>query len=307
MPTEGITARIVALVMAAAVASAGGCSAGDPPAERGDCPVEPISVVVTVNPWSDIVDRLGGDCVAVTTIVSGSAVDPHDFEPSPVDSARLERADLIVMNGGGYDHWAHLVLTALSDDPPVIDAHEVASEADVSGADPHLWYSPGAVTAMSAAIGSRLQSLLPPAAPYLDARSGEWRRQLDGYLTHVTELRELAHGRRYLATESVFDRMAEALGLDDATPDGYRRSVRNGSEPSPGDLAALLATLAEDPPAFVVVNPQVEGSTTRQVRRAAGQAGVPVVGISETQPGSDPGFVAWQIRQLDAVGRTLRD
>ena len=41
-----------------------------------------------------------------TTVLSGSSVDPHDFEPAPSDAAAFEGAQLIVINGGHYDEWA---------------------------------------------------------------------------------------------------------------------------------------------------------------------------------------------------------
>ena len=50
-------------------------------ATAGACPGDPVVVVVSVSQWGDIVEELGGDCAEVTTIVSGSSVDPHEFEP----------------------------------------------------------------------------------------------------------------------------------------------------------------------------------------------------------------------------------
>ena len=38
-------------------------------------------MVVTVNQWGDIVDALAGGCGRVTTIIGGTAGDPHDYEP----------------------------------------------------------------------------------------------------------------------------------------------------------------------------------------------------------------------------------
>ena len=105
-------------------------------APQGDCPVKPVRVVATVNQWGEIVEALGGDCVAVDTIISGSAADPHDYEPSPADSAAFEQAQLAVLNGLGYDSWAQRALDQLGDDgPEVIDAgktNEVVGKMRVS-------------------------------------------------------------------------------------------------------------------------------------------------------------------------------
>ena len=93
------------LVLTVLAVAAMGCASSDDtstPATdtpTGDCPGQPIDVVVTVGQWTDVVEQLGGACVDVTTIITGADVDPHDFEPSPRDSAAFTGADLVVMNG----------------------------------------------------------------------------------------------------------------------------------------------------------------------------------------------------------------
>ena len=81
---------VAALDVAAGCSSssdgAGGCvrhhrSPGPP------CPTEPCTSWCTVDQWGDIVRQLGGDCADVTTIIKGSDVDPHDYEPTPADIA----------------------------------------------------------------------------------------------------------------------------------------------------------------------------------------------------------------------------
>jgi len=52
-----------------------------------DCPTTPVNVVVSVDQWGNIVSQLGGACAEVTTVLAGSAVDPHDYEPAPSDAA----------------------------------------------------------------------------------------------------------------------------------------------------------------------------------------------------------------------------
>ena len=106
----------------------------------GSCPGDPVAVVVSVSQWGDIVEELGGDCAEVTTIVSGSSVDPHDFEPSPADLAAFDDAQLVVVNGLDYDPWASDAVDAVASSLPTIDAGEIAGRDE--GDNPHLWYDP---------------------------------------------------------------------------------------------------------------------------------------------------------------------
>ena len=81
---------------------------------RAACPTDPVKVVVTVDQWADIVRQLGGNCAEVTTIIQGADVDPHEYEPTPADNAKFLDADLVVMNGLGYDEWANKMVDTLS-------------------------------------------------------------------------------------------------------------------------------------------------------------------------------------------------
>jgi len=99
--------------------------------------------------------------------------------------------------------------------------------------------------------------------------------------------------------------MAAALGLVDATPEGYRRSVSNDSEPSPGDLAAFETALGDGSIDVLVYNTQTTGSVPEQLRAAAEKAGVPVVEVSESAGDANGSFVAWQLAQLTALSGAL--
>ena len=95
----------------------------------------------------------------VTTIVTGASIDPHDFEPGTADLAAFTGADLVVLNGAGYDSWAENVVDTLDDEPVVVSAAEVAGVA--AGEDPHLWYDPAVVEQMSGGDHRGARAALP--------------------------------------------------------------------------------------------------------------------------------------------------
>jgi zinc/manganese transport system substrate-binding protein len=275
-------------------------ASGDPAA----CPGEVVDVVVSVGQWGDVVRRLGGECATVTTIVASGAVDPHDFEPGTADLAAFSDADLVVVNGAGYDAWAADAVATLDPAPAVVSAADSAGVPD-QGADPHLWYAPDAVQATAAAVTDELAALSPDAADYLAAQATAWQENLQPYLAAVDTLRATATGRTFAATEPVFDRMAAALGLVDATPEGYRRASSNESDPAPGDLTAFEAALSGGSVDVLIYNTQTSGSVPEQLRATAEQAGVPVVEVTESPADADSSFVAWQVAQLSTLTDAL--
>jgi zinc/manganese transport system substrate-binding protein len=271
---------------------------GDPSA----CPGGVTDVVVSVGQWGDIVERLGGDCTTVTTIVNSPSIDPHDFEPGTSELAAFSGADVVVLNGAHYDEWAENVLDTL-DDPVVISAAEVAGVQD--GEDPHLWYDPAVVEQVADAVTAELTAVNPSAEGYFANRAREWDTAMVEYHRAVDELRTVAAGRTYAASETVFDRMAAAVGLTDLTPEGYRRAVSNEGDPAPGDLAAFEALLAGGGVDVLIENTQTEGGLPEQLTDGAKAGGVALVPVTESQPRAGGSFIEWQVTQLRELAQAL--
>jgi zinc/manganese transport system substrate-binding protein len=298
-------------------ADTGDTAATSAQADAGDCPVTPVKVVVSVDQWGDIVSDLGGACAEVTTVLASSSADPHDYEPSPSDAATFEGAQLVVVNGGHYDEWATKLASTSAPDAPVVQALASGEEDHAhegedhdhdhgdGGVNPHAWYSPTAVTALADAVTAELGKLAPDAADYFDTRREDFTTQLQPYTDTIEKLKAESNGKRYAATESVFDDMAAATGLINVTPQGYQTSSANETDPSPADLDAFLRLLGDKGADVLIFNIQTEGSVPDQIRAAAESAGIPVVEVTETVPPGADSFEAWQVQQLDALAKAL--
>ncbi|MDV3128763.1 zinc ABC transporter substrate-binding protein [Mycobacterium sp. 21AC1] len=309
-----LTAGLV-LVAPFGLAACGSDDTSGSAGPTGECPAAPVDVVVSVDQWGDIVSSLGGACAKVTTVLAGSSVDPHDFEPSPSDAAKFEGAQLVVINGGHYDEWASKLAESSAPDAPVVAAIEDSTDHDHEGHDhdahaeetnPHAWYSPAAVTAVSDAVTAKLSELSPEAKDYFAERHTEFTESMRPYQKLIDDIKNGASGKSYAATEAVFDDMAAAAGLTNRTPAGYQVASSNEADPSPADLDAFLRLLGDKGVDVLIYNTQTEGSVPQQLRAAAESAGVPVVDVTETvAPGADS-FEAWQVNQLTALADALK-
>jgi zinc/manganese transport system substrate-binding protein len=273
------------------------------PAPADACPTAPVDVIVSVDQWGDIVSELGGACTNVKTVLASSSVDPHDYEPSPADASSFAGAKLVVVNGADYDHWASDLAATSAKNAPVISAAEVTRTAD--GANPHLWYSPAAVTAVADAVTAELAKIDPAAAGYFTERRAAFSTTMQPYSTLIEKIKAGAGGKSYAATESVFDYQAEALGLVNKTPQGYQRAAANESEPTPADIEAFRKALADKQIDVLIYNTQTEGSIPEQIRKAAEDSGVPVVEVTETVAPGETTFVGWQDKQLENLAKAL--
>jgi zinc/manganese transport system substrate-binding protein len=302
-------AGLVAVLLAAGT----GCSPApesrstEPPV-GGLCPVAPIDVVVSVDQWGSIVEQLAGSCATVTSIVSGGSVDPHDYEPTPSDAAAMARADLIVLNGVGYDEWAQRAVDARSPRPPVLD---IGGRFDIpAGTDPHLWYAPGVVRMVLDDITAALTGASPDAADFFAARAVVVKDSMSDYFATIGRLRtafEKTQGGvvTFAATEPVFDTMAATLGMVDVTPAGFARAVSNEGEPSPGDVGRLMDALADGSVAVLIVNVQSASSMTDRLREQAETHDVAILEVTETMASGSASFQDWQVGQLQALADAL--
>ncbi|MGB0970413.1 MAG: metal ABC transporter solute-binding protein, Zn/Mn family [Mycobacterium sp.] len=275
---------------------------GSAPA-AGGCAATPVNVAVSVDQWGDIVSELGGDCAKVTTVLASSSVDPHEFEPAPADAATFANAQLVVVNGANYDPWASKLAATSAPEAPVVDAAEVTETAE--GANPHLWYSPSAVTAVADVVTAELSTLSPEVKSYFAERRSAFTASMEPYKTLLDAIRARASGRPYAATENVFDYTANDIGLVNVTPPGYQSASANKSDASPADVDAFQRALAEHQIDVLIYNTQTQGSVPEEIRGAAEAAGVPVVEATETVPPWATSFEQWQVAQLNALAKAL--
>jgi zinc/manganese transport system substrate-binding protein len=288
-------------------------------AAAGTCPTTPVDVVVSVDQWGDIVSELGGACARVKTLLASSSVDPHDYEPSPADAATFQGAKLVVVNGAHYDEWASKLAAGSAPDAAMIDAAEVGGEApegeheehgaedghDHGAVNPHVWYNPATVTAVADAVTAELSKLAPEAADYFAKQRSAFTDSMKPYTDEISAIKAGASGKTYATTESVFDYMASAVGLQNKTPEGYQAAASNEADPSPADLDAFLKLLAAKGVDVLIYNTQTEGSVPEQIRSAAESAGIPVVNVTETVAPDAKSFEAWQVNQLTALAKAL--
>src|SRR5438045_963095 len=133
LPVMKTVSGFVCVLLAAGVVAGCGVAPADP--TKG---ARVVDVVASANQWGDVVRQIGGRHADVASIVSSPDQDPHLYTSSPRDAARLARANLVVLNGLGYDDWAHKLLGAQPS-----SQRQVLTISDAlkpTGSNPHLWY-----------------------------------------------------------------------------------------------------------------------------------------------------------------------
>ena len=111
---------------------------------------EPLRVVATFSILGDLVQQVGGQRVAVQTLV-GLGGDAHVFQPTPTHARQVGQAQLVVSNGLGYEGWMPRLLQstgykglqviATKGVRPIEGGKDHDHDHDHGHADPHAWQS----------------------------------------------------------------------------------------------------------------------------------------------------------------------
>lgn len=263
---------------------------------------KPVTIVAAENFYADIARQIGAPDAAVTGILTNPDQDPHAYEAGASAAKAFAGAGLVIYNGAGYDPWALKLATG---SPAAARATIVVADLmhKKPGDNPHIWYDPATMPVLARSLAAALVRLDPAhAAGYRDRLAG-FERSLAPLAGRIAALRHKYVGAPVTATEPVFGYMAEALGLE-MRNQRFQLAVMNGTEPSAADIAAFEQDLKSRTVKLLLYNTQTSDALTRQMRAIAEEAGVPVVGVSETEPaGKD--YQAWMGSQLDAIDRAL--
>ena len=114
--------RIAAVAAAAGLVLAG-CGTGDAESTGSG---DKLKVVTSTNVYADLASQVAGDAADVEPIISDASKDPHDYEATSNDQLKLSKADVVIVNGGGYDAFMTTLLEAADKDPKVVNGVEVS-------------------------------------------------------------------------------------------------------------------------------------------------------------------------------------
>lgn len=288
---------IAALASVGMLASVAACGSGQSTSEKNGT----IEVAASVNQWGTVAKTLGGDNVNVTSIINSTNVDAHDYEPTTSDIAKLQKAQVIIVNGAGYDAWA--VKAAQTANAIIVNAAEIGGVND--GENPHVWFSADVRKAVAQAITEAYEQADAAKKNDFDKMNDQWAAEENNVESKIAEVKQKTDGLAYAATESVASYLAEDMGLADATPSGYARATANESEPTPTDIKQFTDALKAGEIKLLVVNTQEESELTGKITDAAKSVEVPMVELTEQMPEQYDSLTAWMEGLVDAFSQAI--
>ncbi|MDQ1135224.1 zinc/manganese transport system substrate-binding protein [Microbacterium sp. SORGH_AS 1204] len=338
-----MTRRILAPVAlgAASVLALAGCAGGAPAATSSDASgADKVTVVASTDVYGSIAEAIGGDFVAVTSIITSPTQDPHEYEASAQDQLTLKDAGLVIENGGGYDSFMESLVEASGTTAPVITAvefnHDYPGAAShdeahgdeatpapsesaaedghdhaegeghdhIEGFNEHVWYDPHTVEDLANDIAARLGELAPDHAADFSANAEAFLGEIAGLEDSLGQIEAKDAGAKVFVTEPVPVYLIEAAGLDNATPNEFSESVEEGQDVPPATLLEALQLLDSGAIKVMIVNPQTGGAEVTQVEDEAKAKNIPVIEFTETLPEGQT-YISWMQSNITALSDAL--
>ncbi len=298
------------LLALAWLAGALGCAQSPSPTPAGDR----LPVVATTTIVADVVRQVGGEAIELTVLVP-AGVDPHAYEATPRDVARIGGARAVFANGAGLEQFLEPLLAGAGGEAEVISVSEgielhqlgAPDEHGHGEADPHVWTDPNNVIVWTHNIEAALSRLDAPHAGLYRANAEAYRGELRALDAWVREqVAQVPEDDRQLVTDHL------AFGYF-AGRYGFRQvgAVWPGSstlaEPSAQELAALEEAIRRQGVKAVFVGATVNPGLAARITADTGTRLVTLHTGSLTPPGGEAGTYLDYVRHnVTAIVQALK-
>jgi zinc transport system substrate-binding protein len=191
-----------------------------------------IQVYASFYTMADFASQIGGDKADVYTLCPVGS-EPHDFEPTAQDMAKLTSADIFIYNGKGMESWAESVADSINGNGVItIEASAMASSPN---GDPHVWLNPekaysemeqiaDAFIAADAENRDYYADRLAIAKEKTDTLTNDYKTAVSGFKT-----------KEIVVSHDAYSNLCDAFSITAYPING----VDNDEDPSPSRMAEL--------------------------------------------------------------------
>jgi len=297
------------------------------PAAPQNGPVNgPLKVVASFSILGDMVKQIGGNDVQLDVLV-GPDGDAHEYEPTPADARRLAAAQVLVVNGLGFEAWLPKLVRASGFKGTTVVASEGVTPrdfgADASGGhdhvhtgdkhgghdhegnvDPHAW--------QNLANGARYARNIGAALAAADAAHADaYRQRAEAYAARI----EALDVRVKQAFESLPPERRRVVTSHDAFGyfgDAYRMTfisamgISTEAEPSAADVARIIGQIRQEKVPAVFFENVSSPKLAQQIARETGaRVGGTLYSDALAKPGLPAatylGMFEWNLSQFMAA------
>ncbi|MBF2637435.1 zinc ABC transporter substrate-binding protein [Listeria welshimeri] len=287
-----------------------------------------LKIVTTFYPMYDFTKNVAGDKASIEMLID-AGTEPHDYEPSAKDIAKIEAADVFVYNSEDMETWVPSVLKSLdSKKLTVIDAskgiqlvegteeeehhdHEEEGhdhdheEAHHHEHDPHVWLSPVLAQQEVTNIQNGLTKADKTNADTYEKNAANYNEKLKVLDGKFKTAFEGAKQRDFVTQHAAFQYLAKEYNLHQVAIAG----LSPDQEPSPARLAELQKYVKDNNISTIYFE---EVASPKVVETLANETGAklevlsPIEGITDKEQKKGMDYIAYMEQNLKALQKTIK-
>ncbi len=260
-----VRAAFGALAALMSVAGLTGCGGGG----QGDGGA--VSVVTTTTVLTDFArvvagERLSSGAMSVVGLLR-PGVDPHDFEPSVADTLAVARADVILVNGAGFEGFLQKLLDSAE---PTAEVTDTSQGVALRPGDPHIWHNPLDAAVMVGHVADALAAADPDGADVYRANEAAYLGELTALDEEIAaQVGTLTH-RGLVTNHDALGYYADRYGLD--VIGAVIPSFDSAAEMSAADVDELVSAIRATGVRSVFAEASLPPAAARAVAEEAGVA-----------------------------------
>jgi len=206
-----------------------------------------IKVTTSFYPLYFFTQQIGGDKANIVNITPAGA-EPHDYEPTALDVARIEGSKLLVLNGGGLEAWGNDIQknidpkkTAMVVAGEGLADQQATGDRQTTAADPHFWLDPPLAEKMTEKITRGFEEVDPANKSYYESNAAALQSKLIELDAAYREGLSNCGKKSIVTSHAAFGYLANTYGFNQISIAG----LSPNAEPSPQRLADV-AKFAKD-------------------------------------------------------------
>ena len=219
----------------------------------GNAAAAPLKVVASFSILGDLAQQIGGERIELHTLV-GPDGDAHVYQPTPADAKTIAEANLVIVNGFGFEGWIGRLVKSSGYRGPVLVAsngiktlklkHDEHGHGHDSDVDPHAWQDLSNALRYVDNIAQALAKADPAGQSAYLANAAKYKQEivaLDGELK--TAFNSIAkEKRKVVTTHDAFGYFSRAYGIAFISPVG----INTDAEPSAADVGRIIKQIRRE-------------------------------------------------------------
>lgn len=259
------------LTMCLALVGCGQQTKEDTNAQDANSPKK-LSVVTTFTVIADIAQNVAGEAADVQSITKAGA-EIHEYEPTPQDVVKAQKADLILWNGLNLELWFEKFYHDTSNVPAVVVTQGITPINITEGAykdmpNPHAWMSPSNALIYVENIKNALIKQDPANQEVYTKNAEQYSAKIKAMDAPLrAKLSQIPENQRWLVTsEGAFSYLANDYGLKEA----YLWPINAEQQGSPQQVKSLIDTVRANNIPVVFSESTISDKPAKQVAKETG-------------------------------------